>query len=97
MYRANNETETNPKASKGWKFRHIKINLGKNRYYYRQWYRHRRLTSDPNAMLERLDLLMASKAAGNAGTKNEFVSICKELLTQNVIYELNYKKNMLQL
>jgi len=38
------------------------------------------LPSDPNVLCERLDLLMASKQAGNTGLRNEIVSICDELL-----------------
>ena len=33
------------------------------------------LPSDPNTLCERLELLMASKQAGNTGLRNEFVSI----------------------
>ena len=47
---------------------------------------------DPNALLERLDLLMASKAAGNTGVRNELVSICDELKRQNIINANMYKK-----
>ncbi|ELU13790.1 hypothetical protein CAPTEDRAFT_66123, partial [Capitella teleta] len=43
------------------------------------------IPSDPNALLERLDLLMASKAAGNTGVRNELVSICDELKRQKVL------------
>ena len=41
------------------------------------------LPSDPIALVERLDILMANKAAGSTGVKNEFVSVCDELLRQN--------------
>ena len=34
------------------------------------------LSSDPNALLERLDLLLASQKAGHTGVRNELVSIC---------------------
>jgi len=40
------------------------------------------LPSDPNALCERLELLMASKQAGNTGLRNEIVSNCDELLRQ---------------
>ena len=33
------------------------------------------IPSDPNTLLERLDLLLASKEAGNTGIENEVVSI----------------------
>ena len=55
------------------------------------------IPSDPNALLERLDLLMASKEAGNTGTRNELVSICDELLRQRVIGKNEYKNIMLRL
>ena len=37
------------------------------------------IPSDPNALLERLDLLLASQKAGHTGVRNELVSICDEL------------------
>ena len=36
------------------------------------------IPSDPNALLERLDLLLASQEAGHTGVRNELVSICDE-------------------
>ena len=36
------------------------------------------IPSDPNALLERLDLLLASQEAGHTGVGNELVSICDE-------------------
>ena len=38
------------------------------------------LPSDPIALVERLDILMASKAAGNTVVRNELVSVSDELL-----------------
>ena len=38
------------------------------------------LPCDPIALVERLDILMASKAAGNTGVRNELVSVCDEFL-----------------
>ena len=55
------------------------------------------LPSDPIALVERLDILMASKAAGNTGVRNELVSVCDELLRQNLIHKQKYKIIMLQL
>ena len=55
------------------------------------------LTFDPIALVERLDILMASKAAGNTGVKNELVSVCDELLRQNLIDKHKYKILMVQL
>ena len=49
------------------------------------------------ALVERLDILMASKAAGNTSARNELVSVCDELLRQNLIDKQRYKIIMLQL
>ena len=54
------------------------------------------LPCDPIALVERLDILMASKAARNTGVMNELVSICNELLRQNLIDKHKYKIRMLQ-
>ena len=37
------------------------------------------IPSEPNALLERLDLLLSSQEAGHTGVGNELVSICDEL------------------
>ena len=37
------------------------------------------LPCNPIALVERLDIPAASKAAGNAGVRNELVSVCDEL------------------
>ena len=55
------------------------------------------LPSDPNALCERLELLMVSKQAGNTGLRNEIVSICDELLRQKILPSDAYKKLMLTL
>ena len=52
---------------------------------------------DPIAVVERLDILMASKAAGNTGVRNELVSLYDELLRQKLIDKHKYKIIMLQL
>ena len=49
------------------------------------------------ALVERLDILMASKAAENTGVRNDFVSVWDELLRQNLIDKLKYKIIILQL
>ena len=53
------------------------------------------IPSDPNALLERLDLLLASQDAGHTGVGNELVSICDELKRQGVLDTKTYKKNKL--
>ena len=50
------------------------------------------MPSDPNALLERLDLLLASQEAGHTGVRNELVSICDELKRQGVSDTKAYKK-----
>ena len=50
------------------------------------------IPSDPNALLERFDLLLASQEAGHTGVRNELVSICDELKRQGVLDTEAYKK-----
>ena len=50
------------------------------------------MPSDPNALLERLNLLLASEEAGHTGVGNELVSICDELKRQGVLDAGTYKK-----
>ena len=50
------------------------------------------ILSDPYALLERLDLLIASKEAGHTGVENELVSICYELKRQGVLDTRSYEK-----
>ena len=50
------------------------------------------LPSDPNALIERFDLLFSSKKAGHTGVRNEIVSILDELKRQGVLKTNEYKK-----
>ena len=50
------------------------------------------MPSDPNALLERLDLLLTSQEAGHTGVGNELVSICDEFKRQGVLDAETYKK-----
>ena len=50
------------------------------------------LLSDPNALINRFDLLFSSKKAGHTGVRNEIVSILDELKRQGVISVQDYKK-----
>ena len=50
------------------------------------------MSSDPNALLERFDLLRASLKAGHTNVVNEMVSICDELKRQGVLNTESYKK-----
>ena len=50
------------------------------------------LPSDPNALINRFDLLFSSKKAGHTGVRNEIISILDELKRQRVINVNEYKK-----
>ena len=50
------------------------------------------LPCDPNALIDRFDLLFSSKKAGHSGVKNEIVAILDELKRQGVIKTNEYKK-----
>ena len=50
------------------------------------------LPSDPNALINRFDLLFSSQKAGHTGVRNEIISILDELKRQGVISVQEYKK-----
>ena len=50
------------------------------------------LPGDPNALIDRFDLLFSSQNAGHTGVRNEIVSILDELKRQRVINVNDYKK-----
>ena len=50
------------------------------------------LPSDPNALIDRFDLLFSSQKAGHTGVRNEIISILDELKRQKVISVQDYKK-----
>ena len=50
------------------------------------------LSSNPNVLLKRLDLLLASQKAGHTGVGNELVSICDKLKRQGILDTKAYKK-----
>ena len=93
LKRGNVSESRTPKANKSWKWNH----LLKQIWSERDKYEGRGVViipSDPNALLERLDLLMASKGAGNTGVGNEIVSICDELKRQTIL-DVNAYKDLL--
>ena len=55
------------------------------------------LPREPIALVERLDILMAGRAPGNSGARNELISVCDELIRQNLIGKHKHKIIMLQL
>ena len=102
LRRNNDESETKPKANTSWKSKYIIKPI----WDEKDLYTGNGLTPsvptiilpcDPIALVERLDILMASKAAGNTGVRIELVSVCDELLRQNLIDKHKYKIIMSQL
>ena len=93
LKRGNVSGSRTPKASKSWKWN----NLLKPIWSERDKYEGKSvviLPSDAEALLDRLELLMASKGSGNTGLGNEIVSICDELKRQNVL-DVNQYKNLM--
>jgi len=94
----NNPAETAPKSSRSWKWRNLLRQIWRDRSQYEgQGTDVVVIPSDPDALLDRLDLLLASKAAGNTGVRNEIVGICDELLRQKVMNKSFYKNFMLHI
>ena len=90
--RVNYDPENNkPRNSKGYKWKNILSDIWKNRKKY-EGSGVIVNPSDPNALLEKLDLLLASQEAGNTGVGNEVVSICDKLKRQVVLDTKAYKK-----
>ena len=101
MRQNNDPTSTKPKGSRGQKWRvYVKPiwdmykDMEKDGSGTSRAAKPLILPSDPSALLERFDLLVASKQAGNTGVQNEIVSILDELLRQKII-DRNQYKNML--
>ena len=80
-----------PRGSKSDKWKFLLSPIWHNREYY-EGKGTVIMSSDPNALLERLDLLLASQKAGHTGVGNELVSICDELKRQGVLDTTAYKK-----
>ena len=102
LRRNNYENETTPKDNKSWKWKHILKPIWNEKDLYTGNGITRSvptiiLPCDPIALAERFDILMASKAAGNAGVRNELVSICDELLRQTLFDKDIYNITMLQI
>ena len=87
----NNPESKKPKSSKSYKWNTILKDIWANRKNY-EGSGVGVIPSDPNALLERLDLLLSSQEAGHTGVGNELVSICDELKRQGVFDMKTYKK-----
>ena len=90
LHQNNNPKNPNPKSSKSDKWKKILGPIWHNREKY-EGKGIIIMPSDPNALLERLDLLLASQEAGHTGVRNELVSICDELKRQGVLDTVTYK------
>ena len=91
LHRNYDPNNPNPRSSDGFKW----MKLLRHIWHEKEEYEGKGvvfLSGDPNALLGRLDLLLASQKAGNTGVRNELVSICNELKRQGVLNTKAYKK-----
>ena len=88
----NNPAEAVPKSSRGWKWNNLLRRIWKDRSQYEGQGIGTTVVipSDPDALLDRLDILLASKAAGNTGLEMRLL-LCDELLRQKVLSRNHYK------
>ena len=107
-YRNNNPTQNYPKQSRGIKWKNIIKPIWEKikKEEYKEFEEPgegapqpvksgeglKILPSDPNALINRFDLLFSSQKAGHTGVKNEIVAILDELKRQRVINVQDYKK-----
>ena len=92
LHQGNNPNNPYPKSSKGNKWNTLLGPIWEKRKMVYEGKGIVIMSSDPNALLERLDLLLASQKAGHTGVRNELVSICDELKRQGVLDTDAYKK-----
>ena len=92
LHRGDNPKNTYPKSSGSYKWTYLLGPIWKSKKEGYQGEGVVVIPSDPNSLLERLDLLLASQEAGHTGVRNELVSICDELKRQGVLDTKAYKK-----
>ena len=92
LHQGNNPNNPYPKSSKSYKWNRFLRHIWEYRGVEFEGEGIVIMSSDPNALLERLDLLLASQKAGHTGVGNELVSICDELKRQGVLDTTAYKK-----
>ena len=96
MKHGNDPKSKKPKSSKGYKYKAIIKPIWERLYgYIGKGIKSIVIPSNLNALIDRLDLLLASHKAGNTGVRNEIISICDELLRQGEMKKSDYKKLML--
>ena len=91
FHRDNNPDSNYPESSKGQKWKRILKTIWDNRVEY-EGSGVVVIPNDPNALLEKLNLLLASQEAGHTCVRHELVSICDELKRQGVLDPKAYKK-----
>ena len=91
LHKGNNPNSPYPKSSKSDKWLGILSDIWKNRKEF-GGKGVVIMPSNPNALLERLDLLLASQEASHTGVGNELVSISDELKRQGVLNTKAYEK-----
>ena len=95
LHQGNNPNNPHAKSSGGKKWNNILTYIWHTNKFPEKEYEGSGVVvipSDPNALLERLDLLLASQEAGHTGVRNELVSICDELKRQDILDTKAYKK-----
>ena len=93
MKHGNNPASNKPKSSKGYKYKVIIKPIWQDFYgTVGRGLETVVIPSSPDVLVDRLQLLLASKAAGITGVRNERVNICDELLRQNIMTKSLYKK-----
>ena len=92
LHRDYDPTNPLPRGSKSKKWLNILSPIGYTRGKHYEGEGVVIMSSDPNALLERLELLLSCQKAGNTGVGNELVSICDELKRQGVLDTKAYKK-----
>ena len=91
LHRDNNPNNPHPKGSRSNKWKTILGPIWENRTKY-EGKGIIMMPSNPNTLLERLDLLLANQKAGHTGVRNTLVNICDELKRQGVLDTEAYKK-----
>ena len=94
LHHNNDPSSPYPRASGGKKWKYILSPIWET-YKKKEGYEGEGVVvipSDPNALLERLNILLGSQEAGHTNVGNELVSICDELKRQGVLDTKAYKK-----
>ena len=95
IYQNNNPDQNKPKSSNSNKWKYLISPIwkeNKKRKATTSGTGLKILPSDPNALIDRFDLLFSSQKAGHTGVRNEIVVILDELKRQGVISVQDYKK-----